>query len=353
MALLFLDGCDLHGSNADILRRWTAATSSTNVDVLTTGGRFGGGCIRLRTTSGEETLTKTLAAPITDTAIIGAAIRLVPNITTSTGNNRLVQFADSAGTTHLTLAWSSADQLFRLYRGTTAGTLLATSAVTFAPDAWAHLELKASIADSGGICVVRLDGAEIISFTGDTRNAGTAEVATVRFSSHFQSNDRYDLRLDDVYLCDDTGSRNNDLLGDVRVTTLRPDADTAQADFTPLGGGAHYLEVDDAPSADGDASYLESGTVGHQERLGLEDLASTPAAILAVQLATVARKDDAGSRSLRAILKSGAVTANGTTRVLATSYTLYDDRFETDPATGGDWSKPAIDALEPGVEITA
>jgi hypothetical protein len=263
------------------------------------------------------------------------------------------ELADSGGTVHLTLAWSSADQLLRLYRGTAAGTLLATSAVTLAPDAWGYLEMKATIADSGGTCVVRLDGAEIISFTGDTRNAGTAEVATIRFSSHFQSNDRYDLRLDDVHLCDGTGSRNNDLLGDVRVTTLRPDADTEAADLAPLGGGAHYLEVDDAPAADGDASYLESGTVGHVERLGLENLTTTPAAILALQLATVARKDDAGSRSLRAILKSGAVTANGATRVLATGYTLYDDRYETGPATGGDWSKAAIDALEPGLELTA
>jgi hypothetical protein len=89
------------------------------------------------------------------------------------------------------------------------------------------------------------------------------------------------------------------------------------------------------------------------ERLGLEDLTTTPAAILAVQLATVTRKDDAGSRSLRAILKSGAVTANGAVRVLATSYMLYDDRFEADPATGSDWSKAAVEALEPGVETTA
>jgi hypothetical protein len=140
MALLFLDGCDLHGSNADILHRWTTATGGVNVDVPTTAGRFGGGCVRVRTSSAVESLGKTPTAPITGTAIVGAAIRLVPNITTSTGNNRLLQLADSGGTAHLTLAWSSADQLFRRYRGTAAGTLLATSAVTFAADAWGYID---------------------------------------------------------------------------------------------------------------------------------------------------------------------------------------------------------------------
>ncbi len=74
---------------------------------------------------------------------------------------------------------------------------------------------------------------------------------------------------------------------------------------------------------------------------------------MAVQVATAARKDDAGSRSLRALIRSGATTANGATRVLGTSYALYDDRFETDPATGTAWTKAGVDALEAGVEVTA
>ena len=91
-----------------------------------------------------------------------------------------------------------------------------------------------------------------------------------------------------------------------------------------------------------------SGTVGHEDLYAYQDLTGTPAAIMAVQLATVARKDDAGSRSLRAVLKSGATTANGATRVLGTSYALYDDRFEVDPATGAAWTKAGVDALEAG-----
>ena len=139
----------------------------------------------------------------------------------------------------------------------------------------------------------------------------------------------------------------------MRVVTLRPDADTAQADFTPSAGSVHYALVAEAPDDDGDATYVESGTVGHQDLYGYQDLTATQAAILALQLATVARKDDAGSRSLRAVLTSGATTANGATRVLGTTYAVYDDRFEVDPATGTAWTKPGVDAVEAGVEVVA
>jgi uncharacterized membrane protein YqjE len=41
-----------------------------------------------------------------------------------------------------------------------------------------------------------------------------------------------------------------------------------------------------------------------------------------VQLATVRRKDDAGSRSLRAVLKSGVTTANGATASADTGFLM-------------------------------
>ena len=53
------------------------------------------------------------------------------------------------------------------------------------------------------------------------------------------------------------------------------------------------------------------------------------------------------------MLKSGATTANGAARVLASTYALYDDRFEVDPATGAEWTKASVDALEAGVEVVA
>jgi hypothetical protein len=293
--------------------------------------------------------------PYPATLILGAAVLIEPENTAGTpGEDEILQLLDGASTVHVTITWSSQDQLLRAYRGLQTGTLLATSSQPLGAALWTFLEVKATIADSGGLVQVRLDGTQVLSFTGDTRNAGTAEIATVRFSNHhISSGNRHTLRLDDVYVCDTSGGRNDDFLGDVKVVTLRPNADTAQVDFTPSTGSVHYALVAEAPDDDGDASYVESGTVGHKDLYGYQDLTGSPAAIMAVQVATVARKDDAGSRSLRAVLKSGATTANGTTRVLGTSYALYDGRFEVDPATGAAWTKAGVDALQAGVEVVA
>ena len=68
---------------------------------------------------------------------------------------------------------------------------------------------------------------------------------------------------------------------------------------------------------------------------GYQDLTGSPAAIMAVQLATVARRDDAGSCSLRAVLKSGASTASGARRVLGPSYATTGSRAVRQPVPRG------------------
>ena len=131
--------------------------------------------------------------------------------------------------------------------------------------------------------------------------------------------------------------------------------------------GEHPLAAGRADTAAGGRGRVPAAPAGlgvtsspgrerHQrpQRAGrLPDLTGTPAAIMAVQVSTVARKDDAGSRSLRAVLKSGATTADGAAPVLGTSCALYDDRFEVNPATGTAWTNAGVDALEAGIEVVA
>ena len=78
-----------------------------------------------------------------------------------------------------------------------------------------------------------------------------------------------------------------------------------------------------------------------------------PVAAVAPASVVSVRKGDAGSRGLRAVLKSGSTTANGATRVLSTSHAVYDDRVEVDPATGTAWTKAGVNALKPGAEVAA
>ena len=64
----------------------------------------------------------------------------------------------------------------------------------------------------------------------------------------------------------------------------------------------HNLVVE-APDDGGDCNYVDHGTVEHKDLYGYQT--GTPRRDHGPQLAIVARKGDAGTRSLRAVLRSG------------------------------------------------
>jgi hypothetical protein len=117
--------------------------------------------------------------------------------------------------------------------------------------------------------------------------------------------------IDDLYVLD-----ANTRLGQCRVSTLLPIADTADADWTPLGAGNHFAEVDDD---NGDTSYIGSDTAGDLDMFDTDDLSFAPQTVHAVQISWRARKDDAATREVRSRIKSDAATANGATRTLTSS----------------------------------
>ena len=107
--------------------------------------------------------------------------------------------------------------------------------------------------------------------------------------------------------------------------------------------------VAEAPGDDGDTTYVESGTVGHKDLYAYQDLSGTPAAIMAVQLADCRPQGRCRQPQPARGAQVGGTTANGATRVLGTSYAVYDDRFEVDPATGPRGPKLASTRYRPGL----
>ena len=104
--------------------------------------------------------------------------------------------------------------------------------------------------------------------------------------------------IDDIYVLDESTR-----LGQCRVSTLLPDADTADADWTPLGAGNHFAEVDDD---NGDTSCVASDTTGDLDMFDAQDLSFMPQTVHAVQISWRARKDDAATREVRSRIRSDA-----------------------------------------------
>ena len=89
--------------------------------------------------------------------------------------------------------------------------------------------------------------------------------------------------IDDVYVTN-SGAR----LGESRVAALYPNADTADADWTPSTGTDHYALVDET-TVNSDADYVASGTVGDLDLYETGDLPFVPDSIHAVQVTMCAR----------------------------------------------------------------
>jgi hypothetical protein len=186
---------------------------------------------------------------------------------------------------------------------------------------------------------------KVIDLSGvDTKQQTEAGVDRIRFQLN-GLNQFSTPTIDDVYITNG-GTR----LGESRVVVLYPNADTADADWTPRTGVDHFATVDET-TVNGDTDYVASGTVGDLDLYEMSDLGVTPDSIHAVQVTMCARKDDAATREVRSKVKSGATTANGAPHALTANYVYYRDIFETDPDTSMAWTSGGVNATQIGPEV--
>lgn len=206
------------------------------------------------------------------------------------------------------------------------------------------IEFGATIHDTTGTYEVRLNNTNVLSGTGaDTKNTANATadqallqgVATMSF--------------DDWYVFDGAGSVCNNFAGDVKVEALLPTAAGNYTEWTP-SAGSNYQNVDEA-SPNSDTDYNSSGTINQRDTYTLGNLATTSGTVLGIQVNRYARKDDAGSRSDAAMIRSGATDAVGATNALADTYTYYSTIWETDPADSSAFTIADVNALEAGSKV--
>ncbi len=341
MALRFIDGFDHYTTVAQLLYKYVETGSSSYVS-LDAGRRSGSNGIKLYSSSGY--VTKTLDDQAT--WIVGAAVKL-GTFPTSTGS--IFQFRDNTGNVQASLCVSTTGTL-ALYRGTTSGTLLASSAGSLSVGAWNFIECKLTIADSGGYFEARVNGDVWATFTGDTK--ASSSIATANSIRLYGMPSAAIVYYDDFYMCDGTGSIRNDFLGDVRVDTLFPSGAGASAQFTPTGSANNWENVDDA-SPDEDTTYNVSDTVGNVDTFTFADLSTLNASVLGVQANVLARKDDAGTRLLKAVTRVGSTNYEGADLTLSDSYVDHRQIWAQNPATSANWTEAEINAAEFGYKVQA
>jgi hypothetical protein len=339
MALLFIDSFD-HYETADLTRKWTAASFGT---IVAAAGRRGTAC--WRAVGGSALISKVVSAPGT-TMIVGGGISRSTNVAAA----NLFSFMEGA-TVHIIIR-AEPGGFVAAYRGNTS-TLVDTDAFgtisRIVQDQYCYVEAKVFVHGSTGTVEVRVNGEVVLNLTGkDTRNGGVPTIDTLRLNGTAD--------WDDVYICDDQGSFNNDFLGDIEVEHVVPDgAGNATAWDTLVGAATHWEAVDESPAIDDDTSYVETATDTDIDQFTFGNLSaiSGGSTILGVQVNTMARVDS-GSATIRSNTRPTSVDFNGLNDVvLGTAWQNAIEIWEQDPQASADWTDATFNAAEFGFEKVA
>jgi hypothetical protein len=348
MALKFIDGFD-HYATAQLTRKWSSqGGNQTGAVSIVSPGRFAGGFLRSNP-AGSNTNYMIKMLPASATWVIGFAFR--PNSLPS-GNVQFCALWDTGAASQCELKLNG-DGTISMTRNNTALTG-GTSTLGISAGSWFYLEWKITIANAiaANSCKVRVNGVDFINVaTGqDTQNSANASANLIALGT-MSGVAQAALDFDDLYALDGSGTVNNDFLGDVRVEALYPGGAGTTTQWTPSAGG-NYACVDDVTPND-DTDYVSSSTVGQKDTYVMSNLTGNAAAIAGIQSDLLHRKDDAGSRTVAAVIRSGGADYDGTAASVLDNYFYASEIRETDPATGTAWTITGVNAMEAGIKVVS
>lgn len=235
-----------------------------------------------------------------------------------------------------------------------AGTSLAT--FTLILGAWKYMEIKVKVHDTAGYIIVRVDGFELANVQNvDTRNNGSGTTGLINLVQFVNTSGSSDVSwvIDDLYICNEQGSVNNDFLGDCTVTYIQPSAAGTTTGLTP-STGSNWDCVSDPVStvAPQTSDYVSGSTNDTKDTYAMADISLTGTPIIAgIVHYAYAEKADSGTRSIGLITRLSGVEVQTSDQVI--SYTgAQGPRYvrqvmETKPG-GGSWTQTDVNNMEIG-----
>lgn len=342
MALLWLDGFEGYGETVDgnpapsgiLSRKYGTIVGDTTM--LTKAGRHGGMCIYY---GGSNNTIYTPSLTTHDTLIAGCGW-----YNFSTSDCWILTFLDGA-TIGMTLRKKSGASELQLYRG---GTLVDTTVGLNLHQAnWYYVEMKIKCNTSTGTYEVRVGGKTVLSATGVNTKAASNDYHDV---AGFRPVAARAPRYDDFYICDGSGSVNNDFLGDCKIVRLDSDGDDTTNWGTSTPSANHYENIDETETDD-DTSYLEESTSTTLDLFDYEDVSGL-GTIHGVQLSTECRDTDANTFSIITPIESGGNQYDDSVQSIGTTNYVTKMRVAgTDPDTASLWTLGGINAAKFGIKV--
>lgn len=346
MVLRFIDGFDDYNTVANGLLKWTKMVNNGNVTIQNSTARNGNA---LKSTNASNGMGITLDNQAT--WIVGFAFQV------SSFSNQIIilEFRDG-GTVQCSLLLNT-DGTLQVVRST--GTALDSSgksSLALSQNTWYYIEWKVTISNSisAHTCKVNVNGTNWIDV-----NSGQ----NVRSTSNNQANEMFFLDsnitvntfFDDLYIADGTtgtGNYVNDLIGDVRVENLTPNADGNYSQWSLDTGSTHNTRVNETnPDT---TSYAQTSTVNNIDSYAFTDLSSTPTTIYGIQVNNWAEKTDTAARTFANLIRISNTDYVNSNNLSPTNGSYLDLRqiYENDPSTGAAWGATNVNAMEVGVKLT-
>jgi hypothetical protein len=375
MALIWIDGFD-HSINETTLNRgYDSFVVASGGGTVQYQGMFNGNNGRALGCSRVDFVTKALVSAPVDTFIIGFGFRNdnaagtindgdIPyiGVSNSDGEQLRMEFVQAnssnskPGGTYYKL---------RIMRGATE---LASSVDRFstAQDVanWVYLEWKVVVDDTAGSFEVQYyfpstQAQGTVTWnaasTGlDTRNQSSDDIDRVTFGMD-TGNAANIVLIDDIYICDESGSINNDYLGPVLVQHQKPTAAGTTQQWSVLGAvNVQTALAESVTGAPDDSARVTSllPTDICLVTVGALALAIGTQTIHGVRQDFIARMD-AGSDAdvthfYRKTTGTPAQTAGSTHNVSGADFEGYTEILEEDPNTSSPWVLADIDSYQHG-----
>lgn len=339
MVCRFIDGFDYY-STSQVTRKYSVG----DVGLITGDSRTGAGAIRGNNVN--QKTNKTFDDQVS--WIIGAAYQIV------VGNNTLIQFLDIT-TVQCSLIIRSSGSI-EVVNGTATVVAGGKSIITLREGNWYYIEMKVTISNSiaADSCIVRVNEVEVINVDAgeDLQVSVNATADVIRIINVIGQS------IDDLYVFDGndgggTEPTNDDFVGDVKVVTHFPDGNGATNNFTGSDADSvdNYLLVDENPTDD-DTTYVESSIIGHIDLYTVDDITDTPITIHAIQINSVVRKDDSGTKTVRPVIRPTSTNFFGASKSPQDGvYSNETEVLNEDPETEMAWTKSGFNAAEFGIEI--
>lgn len=342
MALRWIDSFDTYAT-ADFDLHYEKRVGAP---AITGSGRNGSGLSITDANSPFRILSKVFA-DYQATWIVGFALNI---ITYSGADKEIMQIVDGPGAvTHVTMWYQNSTN--KLYLSGAWGSTLGTTVIS--AGTWYYVEVKVTIDNSAGAYEFRVNNTVEASASGvDTNNGGSNSANVIALRAGGSTSTSRERRFDDYYICDGSGSAPyNDFLGDCRVEAIFPSGDGATSGMTGSDGNSvnNSLLVDET-NENADTDYVESSSSGTKDTYAMTNVTPTSGSVYAVMPIPIAKKTNAGDRSVKSVARLSSTEVDSAATTLSTDYAACPDIRTTKPG-GGVWTITDVNAAEFGVKV--